>query len=247
MQTGIWNLGAVGDTVYVTPEPEPEGAGVWFFTRLGGVSSPPFDALNVSTKVGDSEAAVSENLRRIGETMGGILASWVRQQAGDEVVRVYGPGLYGEADAMITAERDLALTVAVADCVPVVLVGEEGLGMVHSGWRGTLAGISGKAVREMREPSSNLWAYVGPCIRRCCYEVSGELAASFSERFGAAVVNGRQLSLPEAIGADLDESGVGEIYDLGLCTGCRGNLFFSHRKHGPATGRNLAAVSGRQR
>jgi len=118
MQTEIWKLHAAADAVYVVPEPEPERAGVWFFTRLGGVSAPPFDSLNVSTKVGDSGAAVSENLSRIGAAMDGIPASWVRQLAGDEVVRVNGPGFHGEADAMVTTERDLALTVAVADCVP---------------------------------------------------------------------------------------------------------------------------------
>ena len=47
---------------YVAPRPEPEGANVWFFTRLGGVSEAPFESLNVSVKVGDSREAVGENL-----------------------------------------------------------------------------------------------------------------------------------------------------------------------------------------
>jgi hypothetical protein len=56
-------------------------------------------------------------------------------------------------------------------------------------------------------------------------------------------VQGRYLSLPDAIRENLEEIGVGEVHDLGLCTGCRPDLFFSHRKQGPKTGRNLAAVA----
>jgi YfiH family protein len=229
-----------GGAVYIVPDPEPEGARIWFFTRLGGVSREPYDSLNVS-KVGDDPATVEENISIIRRAMGGRPTAWVRQVAGDGVVRVSEAGLAGEADALVTSERDLSLVVAVADCVPVALVGERGVAMVHSGWRGTLAGIAGKAVRSMGE--KGVRAYVGPGIRRCCYEVSEELAAEFAARYGRWVVSGRHLSLPDAIRTDLEKSGVVDILDLGLCSGCRPDLFYSHRKQGPLTGRNLAAVA----
>jgi YfiH family protein len=232
---------ADGGAVYVAPDPEPEGARVWFFTRQGGVSAVPYDSLNVSKKVGDEPLAVEENISLIGRAMGGRPSAWVRQIAGDGVVRVAEAGFAGEADALVTSERDLCLAVAVADCVPVALVGERGVGMVHSGWRGTLAGIAAKAVRGMGE--KGIVTYIGPSIRGCCYEVSEELAQRFAAAFGEGVVSGRYLSLPAAIRADLERSGVGEIYDLGLCSGCRPDLFYSHRKQGPFTGRNLAAVA----
>jgi YfiH family protein len=227
--------------VYVAPDPEPEGAKVWFFTRQGGVSGPPYESLNVSRKVGDHPDAVAANLSTIGEAMGGRRSAWVRQVAGDRVVRVSGAGFAGEADALVTSEEDLCLAVAVADCVPVALVGARDVGVVHAGWRGTLAGLAGKAAGEMED--SAVRAYVGPCIRGCCYEVSEELAGEFARRFGSEVVSGRDLSLPAAIRADLERAGVVEVYDLGLCTGCRSDLFYSHRKQGPLTGRSLAAVA----
>ena len=232
---------AESGAVYVAPDPEPEGASVWFFTRLGGVSEEPYDSLNVSKKVGDEAAAVEENLSVIREAMDGRPSAWVRQVAGDGIVRVSGGGFAGEADALVTSEEDLCLSVAVADCVPVALVGERGVGMVHSGWRGTLSGVAGKAVRSMGE--KGVKAYVGPGIRGCCYEVSEELAVEFATRYGPEVVSGRHLSLPAAIRTDLESSGVEEVHDLGLCSGCRPDLFYSHRKQGPLTGRNLAAVT----
>ena len=230
---------AEGGAVYVAPEQMPEGVGIYFFTRLGGVSQPPYDSLNVSRKVGDASEAVEENLSLIRTAMAGRPAAWVRQVAGDHVVSVSGPGLAGEADALVSAAPDLCLSVAVADCVPVALVGEREVGMVHSGWRGTLAGVSGKAARTLG--GSGLRAYIGPSIRRCCYEVSPELAAKFAARFGEEVVSGRHLSLQDAIRLDLERAGV-EVHDLKLCSGCRLDLFYSHRKEGPLTGRNLASV-----
>lgn len=229
--------------VYVAPDPGPEDASVWFFTRLGGVSEAPYDSLNVSTKVGDTEEAVSENLARIRAAMGGNETAWVRQVAGDRVFRVGAPGLAGEGDALVTSAAGLSLVVAVADCVPVALAAPGEAGMVHSGWRGTLSGVSANAVGEMRSEPDSVTAYIGPCIRGCCYEVSEEIAGSFEERFGGGVAEGRYLSLPEAIHRNLEEAGVGEIHDLGLCTGCRPDLFYSHRKEKPATGRNLAAIA----
>lgn len=239
-----WTLHEVRDgACYVSPKPEPDGARVWFFTRLGGISEAPYESLNVSTKVGDTENAVSENLASIRAAMDGNDTAWVRQQAGDRVFRVEYSGLAGEGDALVTSESGISLAVAVADCVPVALIGPEEVGMVHSGWRGTLSGVSANAMSEMGSDPEHIAAYIGPCIRGCCYEVSEEIVASFEQRFGGGVAEGRYLSLPEAIKRNLEESGVGEVHDLGLCTGCRPDLFYSHRKQKPTTGRNLAAVA----
>jgi polyphenol oxidase len=228
---------AEGGAVYVAPE--ADGASIFFFTRLGDVSEPPYDSLNVSKKVDDDPEAVDENLSIIREAMDRRPASWVRQVAGDTVVRVSEPGLAGEADALITAEPDLCLSVAIADCVPVALVGEREIGMVHSGWRGTLAGVSGKAARELEGFSTR--AYIGPSIRRCCYEVSEDLAEKFAVEIGDEVVSDRYVSLQDAIRIDLEPAGV-EVHDLGVCSGCRPDLFYSHRMQKPLTGRNLASI-----
>lgn len=233
-----------GGARYLAPSPEPEGARVWFFTRRGGVSAPPYDSLNVSTAVGDAPEAVAENRARIRAAMGARDSAWLRQVAGDAVLRVDVPGFAGEGDALVTDREGFSLVVAVADCVPVALVGGGVVGMVHSGWRGTLSGIARKAAAKVgEEDRASVRAYIGPCIRGCCYEVSEELAEGFAGRFGPRVVSGRMLSMPDAIRADLKECGVGEVHDLGLCTGCRPDLFYSHRKQKPKTGRNLAAVA----
>jgi YfiH family protein len=232
---------ATGGAVYLAPDPQPEGVRIWFFTRRGGVSNRPYDTLNVSNKVGDDPVAVEKNRSLIQEAMDGRPSAWVRQVHADGVVRVSGAGFAGEADSLVTEETGFSLVVAVADCVPVALVGGGAVGIVHSGWRGTLSGVAGKAARELGE--APVRAYIGPCIRDCCYEVSEALVEDFAREFGSGVVSGRHLSLPAAIRTDLERAGVEEIHDLGLCTGCSSDLFYSHRKQGPLTGRNLAAVA----
>ena len=181
---------AAEGAVYVSPDPEPEGTRIFFFTRLGGVSDRPYDELNVSVKVGDDPETVGENIGIIRKAMGDRPSAWAKQVAGDGVARVSESGFAGEADALLTSEQDLCLNVAVADCVPVALVGDDEVAMVHSGWRGTFSGISGKAARRMMGNANR--AYIGPCIRGCCYEVSRELADAFAGEFGDDVVSGRQ-------------------------------------------------------
>jgi len=233
-----------GGALYVAPSLDPRDARIWFFTRKGGISEPPYDSLNVSTSVGDYPEAVADNRARIKAAMDGRGSAWVRQVAGDSILRVEGPGFAGEGDALVSGREGISLVVAVADCVPVALTGQGSVAMVHSGWRGTLSGIAGKAVGEVGGSApAPMRAYIGPCIRGCCYEVSDELAGKFADRFGSEVVSGRMLSLPDAIRTNLEEAGVEEVHDLGLCTGCRPDRFFSHRKQKPRTGRNLAAVS----
>jgi hypothetical protein len=233
-----------GGAHFVAPSPQPPDTQIWFFTRKGGISEPPYDCLNVSTSVGDDPEAVAQNRARIKAAMDGRGSAWVRQVAGDTVLRVDGPGFAGEGDALVTDREGFSLVVAVADCVPVALTCVGSVAMAHSGWRGTLSGIAGKAAGEVWGSNpAPVRAYIGPCIRGCCYEVSGELAGKFADRFGSGAVSGRMLSLPDAIRTNLEEAGVEEVHDLGLCTGCRPDLFFSHRKQKPRTGRNLAAVS----
>jgi len=104
--------------------------------------------------------------------------------------------------------------------------------------------VSGRVARELG--GSGIRAYIGPSIRRCCYEVSEDLAAEFAAEFGGEVVSGRYLSLQDAIRTDLEAAGVG-VHDLELCSGCRPDLFYSHRMQKPLTGRNLASIVRKSR
>nr|WP_203708714.1 polyphenol oxidase family protein [Cellulomonas marina] len=150
-----------------------------FTTRHGGVSRPPWDALDLGLHVGDDPAAVRENRRRL-EGVLGLPVSWARQVHGTAVLVVppagaatgagadgdgqdheQGPGQdhgqgdgpddLGEADALLVAHPGTAGAVLVADCVPVLLA-DAAAGVaaaVHVGRRGLVAGVLAAALGAM--------------------------------------------------------------------------------------------------
>ena len=140
-----------------------------------------------------------------------------------------------KVDGHLTARDDLALLVLVADCLPVALAGGGRMGMVHCGWRGLAGGIVANAVGSFDEAPA---AAVGPGIGACCYEVGDEVREHFDARFA----NGRMLDLRAVTDHLLREAGVERVEHVDLCTSCRDDLFFSHRRDGGVTGRQGGLV-----
>ncbi|MCQ2968881.1 MAG: peptidoglycan editing factor PgeF [Clostridium sp.] len=159
-----------------------------------------------------------------------------------------------EGDAIITNEEKTIIGVFTADCVPVILVDKENnaIAAIHSGWKGTFSSIVREAILKMKEEYStkaeNLIVYIGPHIRKCCYEVSEELKEQFIERFNIQkdkLFYGRNLSLEECINNDLINSGILEenINSLGICTNCEKEIkLYSYRKSNGDYGRLFSFV-----
>jgi len=154
-----------------------------------------------------------------------------------------------EGDGLVTRARGVLLQVRSADCFPVLLYdpARHAGAAVHSGWRGTLAGIAGRAVRALGDrfgcDSAGIRAAVGPGIQKCCFEVGEEVRAQFAEAFPELVPAGagpdRRLDLRACIRRTLVLAGLRpEHIDLApWCTCCRGELFYSYRREKAATGR----------
>jgi YfiH family protein len=235
-----------------------EGFPHGFTTRGGGLSAPPWDALNLGDLVGDDPAAVAGNWRRL-EAATGLAFARVRQVHGARVVEAAGPSApVEEADAVVSARPGVAACVAVADCVPVLLADPStgAVAAVHAGWRGTVALAAAAAVEALTAAGgarpSELLAAIGPSIGPCCYEVSEDLARQFEVAFGEGVVRrqgqGPRLDLWEANARALGAAGLlpERIERLGRCTACERDLFFSHRRDGGATGRQVAWIAPRR-
>jgi YfiH family protein len=223
------------------------GARAAFSTRLGGVSDPPFESLNLGRLTGDP--AVRENRRRLAAALevdpGLVLIG--RQVHGANVLRhrvppkprAYAepaPGL-AEADGHVAPRNGLAPLVFVADCLPVALAGDDSVAMIHCGWRGLAAGIVERGV----EATGARAAAVGPGIGPCCYEVDEPVLAAFEE-LGPEMATHRMLDLRLVARRLLERAGVEEIEVSDLCTSCNPDLFFSHRRDHGRTGRQAGLV-----
>jgi YfiH family protein len=215
------------------------GAEVAFSTRLGGISEGPYESLNLGILTDDERARVDANRERLataaGIELGSIAMGW--QVHGTDVKEWDAPpdGELEKVDAHVTARDDLALLVLVADCLPVALAGGSRVGMVHCGWRGLAGGILAGAVAHFDEPPV---AAVGPGIGQCCFEVGDEVL----EQFDGGFADGRTLDLRGISDALLRDAGVERIEHVDLCTSCRADLFFSHRRDGGVTGRQGGLV-----
>ncbi len=170
-----------------------------FSTRLGGVSKPyGGDALNLGFTDADTRKAVETNrahfLRAVtGNRSRGATLVTLKQVHSDTIHLVESPPkqpLVG--DGLITREPALLLAAQTADCLPVLLVDpkQRAVGILHAGWRGTLARIAEKGVAAMRRHFGSdprqLLAAIGPGIHSCCYAVGEEVRDRFASQFGYA-------------------------------------------------------------
>ncbi|MBX9577913.1 MAG: polyphenol oxidase family protein [Chthoniobacterales bacterium] len=129
-------------------------------------------------------------------------------------------------DGMITNGPGIVLGITFADCAPVWIVDSQrkAVALVHSGRRGTEAGIVPKAIQLLQakfaSQPKDLIVTIGPCIRPPCYEV--DFAKTIREQAAQA--------------------GVGEIRDEGICTACDLEKYYSYRREKGKTGHMLGLV-----
>lgn len=228
---------------------ELPGARMLLSTRHGGISPAPFDSLNLGRLTDDEGANVDANRERLAAAVGLPRGRFLygRQAHGASVRRPAEPPgperAAADEDGQATALADAAALVFVADCLPVLLAAEGAVAAVHCGWRGLAGGIVEEGVRALRELGADgpVHAVVGAGARACCYEVGEEVLEHFAE-VPAARARERNLDLPAVAAAKLAAAGVAEVHDVGLCTMCRNDLFFSHRADGGTTGRQAGVV-----
>jgi purine-nucleoside/S-methyl-5'-thioadenosine phosphorylase / adenosine deaminase len=157
------------------------------------------------------------------------------------------PGACGEGDALFTENSGLALSVATADCVPVLIAGPQSLAAVHAGWRGIAAGVIPATVEKLKGRPEEWTAWIGPAIGACCYEVGADVAeqvvaASAPEVAVQGPAGRPHLDLPGAARIQLATAGVGEVIVLPRCTRCDEASLWSYRREGKRAGRNLAFI-----
>lgn len=218
-------------------------AGVRAFTtiRSGGVSSPPYDSLNLGAHVGDDPDRVRQNRALVRQSQGwDVEPLWLNQVHGTTVFHqdAEGPILAPEADGAVTRLTGHPLVVMTADCLPVVACDRAGtvVGAFHAGWKGLLAGVLEEGLAALDRPASEILVWIGPAIGPESYQVGSEVRQAFlasdgahQEEFSSDGPRWR-FDLAGAAIRRLARAGVRAVTRSHWDTYRDADLFFSHRR-----------------
>ncbi|MGA9658587.1 MAG: peptidoglycan editing factor PgeF [Asticcacaulis sp.] len=218
-----------------------------FFTRQGGVSSAPYDSLNLGLGSGDDQASVMENRARVAASFGrpeNYLIT-LRQVHSNIAVKVAEPfgGDRPEADGLVTARGGIVLSALSADCAPVLFCDPQSrvIASCHAGWRGALDGIIESTLKAMTQQGAKMdriRAVIGPCIQQASYEVGVDYEAKFlktdpdSKSFfiAGSESDKRLFDLPGYCLMRLKRAGIAETASTGHDTCADSAQFFSNRR-----------------
>jgi len=247
---------------YYTFEIFPENVIQAVFTRQGGVSPHPWDSLNVGGAIGDDITHVRENrirsFRVLGRAPESIHDVWQVHSA--DVIYADTPRpldtQYQKADIILTDNPQVTLFMRFADCTPILLYdpNKNAIGIVHSGWLGTVRGATRTAVQAMQRRyatnPADILAAIGPAIGLDHYEVGEDVISQVKDAFGAdgeslLKVHGDRVhfDLWKANRLLLERAGVTQIETAGICTACHPDDWFSHRGEKGKTGRFGALIA----
>lgn len=223
-------------------------------TKAGGTA--PFYN-NMSRHVGDEPERVMQNRAEFYSAIGaaGDNFAHANQVHSANAESITSPGLYKQTDALITDTKGLYLVISVADCLPVMLYDKSKrvIANIHSGWRGTAAGIVTNTVEKMRSEFNtdpcDIIAFGGQCIGKEKFEVGGEVAALFGEKYvypHPLSENSEKfyIDLKSVVRDQLLDAGVlGQNIEISpLCTYSEKDMFHSYRRDKDKSGRMFAVI-----
>ncbi len=170
------------------------------------------------TDAADGDFRVRDPQPGLADARSAIVAqpwSWIVQVHEADVVTVEHQGQHAGAvaDGLLTTNLDCPIAVTTADCAPVVLIAEQGVAVVHAGWRGLMAGIIERAGSQLSTVAgAPVLATLGPCIGPEDYEFGDTELAMMVDRFGSTVrsttaAGTPALDVPAAVGVACERAG----------------------------------------
>ncbi len=220
-------------------------------TRVGGISKPPFDTMNLALHVNDAPADVQKNR--------GLLLTqlqlpheprWLNQVHGTHAIDItHATDI--NADACYTQNKNTVCAVMTADCLPILICNTQGseVAAIHAGWRGLLNGVINNTIQSLQSKPKELLAWLGPAISTAHFAVSEEIVIAFSERDSHNKACFKQDDNQQWY-ADLYALAKNTLQQLGLahisggdyCTYRDADWFYSYRRDNKTTGRMASLI-----
>ncbi|HMS27339.1 MAG TPA: peptidoglycan editing factor PgeF [Burkholderiaceae bacterium] len=262
---------------WLTPRwPAPAHVKAVFTTRHGGASVVPllrpydkydrdgrYDSFNLGDHVGDQAEQVARNRQQLAQTLG-AKPVYLKQVHGTDVVNLDAHTPDGTvADACITQGSNVACTIMVADCLPVLFTNLDGtfVAAAHAGWRGLAAGVLQRTIERIYMKNQavsgvnnaysamNIIAWLGPCIGKNAFEVGDDVKTAFArqtpsaEAYFVALHDGKWLAdLAGLARMQLQQWGIplanlyGHDGSDAWCTVTQSQRFYSHRRDAATLG-----------
>jgi YfiH family protein len=217
-----------------------------FFTKKGGVSSGIYDSLNCAPNSDDNLNNVLENRRRVMKSLGlqDVKLFGVHQIHSTKVYQITSDmdnTVFAKGDALVTNDRNVALSVLGADCTPVLFASDQGvIGAAHAGWKGAVTGIIEEVVVKMCELGAScekISACIGPTIHQQNYEVREDFIKEITKLSCFSVKEFIQekshkfyFDLPGYLIQQCERSGI-QVESVDLDTYRLKDEFFSYRRN----------------
>ncbi|MDD3580692.1 MAG: peptidoglycan editing factor PgeF [Desulfobacca sp.] len=225
------------------------------FTRQGGVSSPPYNSLNLSLTVGDQPERVLYHRQLVREALGVSELVSVGQVHGKKalIISTLPPRVATREsqgiDILITNVPGVALMVKQADCQAVLFYDPQRrvIANVHCGWRGNVQNVLGQTVRLLQENfgsrPQDLHVGISPSLGPGCAEFVN-YRQELPQEFWSYQTRPDYFDLWRLSRDQLQAQGVRpELIQLaGLCSCCQAADFFSYRRD-RHTGRNATVIA----
>jgi len=143
-----------------------------------------------------------------------------------------------EADALVTNQKSIALSVRIADCLPLLLQSDVAVAAVHVGRKGLLNGVAVAAVAALKQfGATKITGVVGPHICGNCYEVDQSMFDEITKQHPATKSDGRSLNLFAGLAEQISEI---PLVNLDICT-LENPDYFSFRRGGES-GRQVGVI-----
>lgn len=177
---------------------------------------------NLALHVGDDPELVSKNRLNLSARLGlsSHRVKYMNQVHGNFVGIVDKESPVVTADALFTTDKEIALVVLVADCIPILLRSERAIAAVHVGRQGLIKKIIDNTINTFYGIGDrDIFATIGPAICGVCYEVSPEMYREVIADFPSCATTDKDHSLNLVSGAisQLQDHGV-HIRNQSRCT-----------------------------
>jgi len=232
------------------------------FIQSSQLTPSHFDHFNLGDHVGDCTNKILANRHSLIKLLpDNASIQWLDQVHGAKVIELTRACTKKlSADAVITREKNIALAIMTADCLPILLSDKKGgvIAAIHGGWRPLAKNIIQATVNKMAVCNSEIYAWLGPCIGNSAFEVGGEVKdifTSLSTSFSCAFSQ-KQVSISKERGLNsqsyladlqliahlqLQQLGIKHIFNLTECTYAQEQDFYSYRRD-KKTGRMASII-----